>query len=96
MRVNSRKAGVGTVFWKHQLHEKCGEQLTTTIVVVGAPDMRSGGTGEWILACGRRKQEGEEKKKILGGQRVSRRRRTIGRLIMGKKGTHGFFSTTHS
>ena len=64
MRVNSRKAGVGTVFWKHQLHETCGEQLTTAIVVVGAPNMRSGGTGEWILACRKRKQEGEEKKNI--------------------------------
>ena len=57
MRVNSRKAGAGTVFWKHQLHETCGEQLTTAIVVVGAPDMLSGGTGEWILACERRKKE---------------------------------------
>ena len=68
MRVNSRKAGVGTVFWKHQLHETCGEQLTTAIVVVGAPNMRSGGTGEWILACRKRKQDGEEKKKYWEGR----------------------------
>ncbi|RVW89904.1 Lupeol synthase [Vitis vinifera] len=44
-------AGARTVFWKHQLHETCGEQLTIAIVVVGAPDMLSRGTGEWILAC---------------------------------------------
>ena len=58
MRVNSRKAGVGTVFWKHQLHETCGEQLTTAIVVVGAPDMLSGGTGSgYWLARGEKKKE---------------------------------------
>ena len=51
MCVNLRKAGARTVFWKHQLHETCGEQLTIAIVVVGAPDMLSRGTGEWILAC---------------------------------------------
>ncbi|RVW83085.1 hypothetical protein CK203_040725 [Vitis vinifera] len=45
------------------LHETCGEQLTTAIVVVGAPDMLSGGTGEWILACR------EEKKRKKRGKR---------------------------
>ena len=66
MCVNLRKAGARTVFWKHQLHETCGEQLTIAIVVVGAPDMLSGGTGEWILACERRKKRKEGGKKKRG------------------------------
>ena len=87
MCVNSRKAGAGTVLWKHQLHETCGEQLTTAIVVVGAPDMLSGGTGEWILACERRKNEKEggkgknkgelRRKQVFGGREVCLRKKEL-------------------
>ncbi|RVW62304.1 UPF0481 protein [Vitis vinifera] len=55
--IDGLKGWGGTVFWKHQLHETCGEQLTTAIVVVGAPDMLSGGTGSgyWLARGEKRK-----------------------------------------
>ena len=67
MCVNSRKAGAGTFFWKHQLHETCGEQLTTAIVVVGAPDMRYGGGGNRGGDIGWRGEKTGEEEEIFFG-----------------------------